>query len=168
MMIRVSKIIDATPSKVWAELTDWNNHARWIPMTKILNPHNLVFVGKVGEIFIGRTGLGLFAFNDEMRVTSSYPPVNLPVGVQTFKTSLEVAKMGNVVKGKAGFILEPIECFGLDGSKKVKTKLVWWEDITVFNDSFQKMFNFMLEPVVNIAFKKSVDKIAKDIESKSK
>jgi hypothetical protein len=166
MMIRVTKIINATPSKVWAELTDWDNHARWIPMTKIINPNSVVFVGKVGEVFIGRTGLGIFAFNDEMKVVASSPPVDVPVGVQTFKTSLQVVKLGNVVKGKAGFILEPVEFFGLDGKKVTKTKLVWWEDITVLNSVFQKTFNFILQPLGKKAFSNSVNKMAKDIESK--
>lgn len=165
-MIRVTKIIDATPSKVWGILTDWNNHANWIPMTKIINPNNVVFVGKVGEVFIGRTGLGKFSFDDEMKVVSSYPPVVVPYGVQTFKPSLEVVKTGKVIKGRAGFFLEPLEFVGLNGNKLVKTKLVWWEDISVFNNTFQRVFNFILTPVGRFVFTAAVNKMSKSIESK--
>ena len=87
-------VIDAPAQAVWDYLTDWPRQAEWIPLTT---------VEQVGDQSAGRgtrirahTGIGRLRFSDPMTVTARQPPHRL-----------QVAHTGRVVRGEAGFVLEP-------------------------------------------------------------
>lgn len=59
------------PEQAWARLVDWPRHAAHVPLTSIA-----VRPGAVGQgaVFVARTGLGRFGFDDPMEVVSWDPP----------------------------------------------------------------------------------------------
>jgi hypothetical protein len=158
MRIEVTTIINQKQSNVWFQMVNWELYGRWIPLTKMINPEGVIYNGNVGEKFIGRTGISFLAFNDPMIVTESIPPVAGSNGFTVAK--LQVLKTGKVVKGSAGFTLEPI-------NKGEITKLTWWEDVEVLSPAFQKTFNWILEPVAKSSFQNVVNAIAKDLSRKN-
>lgn len=95
--------------ELWQALTDWRDHARWIPATKvwITKPG----VG-VGVEFVARSGYAPFALNDRMRVVESNPELMRAV----------VEKFGSPLTGTAGFQIFTTE---------TGSRLTWFEDIEV-------------------------------------
>ena len=61
----------APPSAVWAVLTDFGAHGRWMPLTTMrLDPGS----PRLGWSFAGLTGVGPLRFSDPMVVTGWSPP----------------------------------------------------------------------------------------------
>ena len=91
--------VDAPPDQVWARLTDWTAHERWIPLTRVTiltaDP------GGVGARFVARTGIGPLAVDDVMEVIRWAPPAGELPG------RCEVVKQGRVVLGGARFEVRP-------------------------------------------------------------
>ena len=105
---------EAPARVVWDELVDWEGHAEWIPMTRVdVEPGDPT---AVGARFTATTGIGPLALPDRMEV------VRCEWTADTDSGDCEVAKLGPVLRGSAGFTVEPDG----DGSQ-----LVWLEDVTV-------------------------------------
>ena len=106
--------LDGDPRRVWDELVDWPGHGAWIPMTTVDAADG--DPTEVGYTFTAWTGIRPLALEDRMRVT----------GCEWDDTSrrgtCEVAKLGPVLGGHAGFTVRP------DGAG---TLLTWREDVTV-------------------------------------
>lgn len=113
-------IFPFTALDLWRAMTDWRDHARWIPATKvwITKPG----VG-VGVEFVARSGLAPLAVNDRMRVIESDPTT----------MSAKVEKFGRPLKGTAGFSIE---------SLGESSKLIWFEKIDV-----EYLPNFLSAPL---------------------
>ncbi len=107
--------------ELWQALTDWRDHARWIPATNvwITKPG----VG-VGVEFVARSGYAPLALNVRMRVIESDPNQMRAV----------VEKFGAPLTGTAGFRILSTE----NGSK-----LTWFEDIRV-----KYAPNFLSRPLI--------------------
>ena len=112
--IRTSVAMPASADDVWALLTDWPSHSRWIPATTVTV---LEDTGGVGTRFVGRSHLGPIGFDDPMTVTTFVAPSDGKGGL------CEITKTGRVVLGTAGFTVQP------DGPSTCT--VTWWEDVTV-------------------------------------
>ena len=59
------------PEQAWARLVDWPRHAEHVPLTSIeVRPGE----PGVGSLFVARTALGRFGFDDPMEVVVWDPP----------------------------------------------------------------------------------------------
>jgi uncharacterized protein YndB with AHSA1/START domain len=105
--------VAAPVSAVWAALTDWPRHGRWVPLTTVrtltARPDG------VGARFVGRTGAGPLAFDDPMEVTEWLPPGDGRPG------RCAVRKLGRVVRGTAAFDVAPVD--------HDRTLVVWEYDL---------------------------------------
>jgi hypothetical protein len=110
----VRHVFESSAREVWDELVDWEGHAAWIPATRIdADPGDPT---AVGTTFTAYTGFGRVALPDRMRVSRCEWSDESSTG------DCEVEKLGPVLKGRAGFTVEP------DGDAAV---LNWFEDVTV-------------------------------------
>ena len=102
------------PRVVWDELVDWKAHEAWIPATRVEVDGDDPTA--VGATFTAWTGFGRLALEDRMRV-SECAWVD-----KTERGSCEVEKLGPVLRGRAGFTVEPSG----EGAR-----VEWIEDVTV-------------------------------------
>lgn len=105
---------DAPPRRVWDEMIDWRGHEAWIPATRMEVPD--IDPTAVGTEFTASTGYGPLSLVDRMRITRCAWDEATSTG------DCEVEKLGPVLRGRAGFTVEP------DGDGCVVT---WVEDVTV-------------------------------------
>ena len=80
--------------RLWNALADWEGHSEWIPMTRVRILHG---DGGLGTRFVARTGIGPLGFDDNMTVIEFDPTT----------THAVVEKTGPLLKGSAGFRIEP-------------------------------------------------------------
>ncbi len=113
--VRVRREIAASAHQVWALLTDWPAHGRWVALTTVRTTS--ARPDGVGATFVGRTGLGPVGFDDPMTVTLWQPPTATEPGRCT------VRKTGRVVLGEATFVVEPLA--------PRRCLLTWSEDVDV-------------------------------------
>lgn len=91
----IRRRVAADPDSVWAAVTDFAAHGRFVPFTEILcepaaprSPHQ-------GWRFIGRTRLGPLVVDDPMRLTRWKPPDEHGIG------AFHAHKVGPVLTGWA-------------------------------------------------------------------
>jgi uncharacterized protein YndB with AHSA1/START domain len=73
-LVRSVRQLGAPVDRVWALVTDWPAHGRWIPLTRVsIDPDSPTARG-LGTRFTGRTALGPIGFDDPMTVTEWQPP----------------------------------------------------------------------------------------------
>lgn len=109
----------APAEQVWAELIDWKAHEAWIPATRVeVAPGDPL---AVGAQFTAWTGFGRLALEDRMRVAS------IGWDDDARRGTCRVDKLGPVLKGSAGFTVEPVG----DPSVSRRSRLEWIEDVTV-------------------------------------
>ncbi|MFN8075961.1 MAG: SRPBCC family protein [Kineosporiaceae bacterium] len=126
MIVESSLIVPAPAADVWRTVTDWSRHGDWVPLTSMR-----VLPGPttgVGTRFVGRTGVGRFAFDDVMEVVAWQPPVEvgaLPPGDPSARGGrpgrCEVRKIGKVVTGRAWIEVLPVD--------ETTSRLLWGEDV---------------------------------------
>ncbi len=143
----VSHDFEASPRVVWDEMTDWTAHGEWIPATRVEidegDPR------AVGGMFTGYTGYGPLMLVDHMRVTE------IEWDDTTSSGRCEVAKLGPVLEGRAGFTVTPTA---------TGARVDWFEDVTV------PYVPKLLAPVVNklsaLGFASGMRSLAKTIAAK--
>ena len=107
---------DASPRTVWDELIDWKGHEEWIPLTRVdVEPGDPT---AVGAEFTAWTGIGPASLADRMRVR------RCDWDGATSSGNCEVEKLGPILRGTAGFIVEP-------GRSGGWADLVWFEKVSV-------------------------------------
>jgi hypothetical protein len=126
--------VNAEPGDLWQYVTNWSNHARWIPFTSIESSSNNENMDSVGFKFVGITKFGFIRLVDEMIVVKSNRPifekVELGLSLKEQPTLvvengfLTVEKVGYPLKGGAGFTIQPILRDG-----KLISRLTWFERI---------------------------------------
>lgn len=148
-MIRVSVEVpvEAPAALVWSVLANWEHHSRWVPATRVWVTHQ---TDGVGTTFVGRTGIGPLAFDDPMEVTLFAPPKGPVKGI------CEIRKTGRVVRGTAGFTVEP-----LTGST---CRVTWREDIWVAPYWLTRTFTPVLAWFARQAFRGVLTRMASDIQ----
>lgn len=82
------------PAEAWARLVNWPRHAAHVPLTSI--EVRSVAPAGVGTVFVARTALGRFGFNDPMEVVVWQPP-----------RFCRIEKRGTAVRGWAELSVEP-------------------------------------------------------------
>ena len=112
--IRATVAMPASADDVWALLTDWPSHSRWIPATTVVV---LEDTGGVGTRFVGRSQLGPVGFDDPMTVTEFLPPAGSHAG------RCDIRKTGRLIVGTAGFTVT--------ATGPTSSEVAWWEDVTV-------------------------------------
>lgn len=85
---------DLTPEQAWARVTNWPAHARWVPLTTI-EVRTPPPTGP-GTVFVARTGLGRFGFDDPMEVVAWESP-----------RFCRIEKRGRALTGWAELTVEP-------------------------------------------------------------
>lgn len=114
VQFEVRQEFDAPARAVWDELVDWQGHAEWIPMTRVeVEPGDPT---APGARFVAWTGVWKLALEDRMEV------VRCDWTDAASSGDCEVTKLGPVLRGRAGFTVEPHG----DGSV-----VLWIEDVTV-------------------------------------
>ena len=113
-LMRSVRQVDADPGRVWALVTDWPAHGRWIPLTTVTIDRDSPADVGVGTRFTGRTALGPVGFDDPMTVTEWQPPTDGSAG------RCRVVKRGRWLTGWAEIEVQPVS----DGSR-----LIWVEDV---------------------------------------
>ncbi len=104
--IRVSTIIDATPSRVWASIDDVGSHVRWMEDARAIRFRGTRRQG-VGTTFECDTKVGPFGLTDIMEITAWEP-----------RKRMGVRHVG-LVTGEGAFTLKP--------AKGSRTKFTWRE-----------------------------------------
>lgn len=100
--------------QVWDDMIDWNQHANWIPATRMDVPEGDSTAP--GARFTAYTGFKPLVLEDRMEVVACDWSETDGSG------RCEVAKLGPVLKGRAAFTVTPTAA----GSE-----LVWTEDVEV-------------------------------------
>jgi uncharacterized protein YndB with AHSA1/START domain len=90
----VERDTDLRPEQAWARLTDWPAHARWVPLTAI-EVRTPPPTGP-GTVFVARTALGRFGFDDPMEIVAWDPP-----------RFCRIEKRGSALVGWAELTVEP-------------------------------------------------------------
>jgi len=113
-LVRSARQLDASADRVWALVTDWPAHSRWIPLTRVtIDPDSPARSG-IGTRFTGRTALGRAGFDDPMTVTEWQPPANGQPG------RCRVVKRGRWLAGWAEIEVQPAA---------TGCRLSWTEDV---------------------------------------
>jgi hypothetical protein len=101
--------------ETWRRLTQWPRHGEVVPLTRV----TVVTPPPTGEgtVFVARSGIGPFAFDDPMEVTVWRPPADDRPGF------VRLEKRGRVVRGWAEIEVRP----GPGG----RTRVVWREELGV-------------------------------------
>ena len=82
------------PAAAWARLVDWPRHGRHVPLTsiKVTTPPP----AGVGTVFVARTAVGRFGFDDPMEIVAWDPPRHC-----------RIEKRGSLLLGWAELTVEP-------------------------------------------------------------
>ena len=136
--IRTSVLMPGSAVDVWALVTDWPAHTRWVPLTTV---EVLEDRGGEGTRFVGRTRVGPVGFDDPMTVTEFVPPTATTAG------RCAILKTGRVVLGTAGFTVAPT------GART--SAVEWLEDVTVVPEGLTRW----VEPVIARAGSMSFERV---------
>jgi hypothetical protein len=139
----------ASADDVWALLTDWRSHSRWIPATTVTV---LGDTGGVGTRFVGRSHLGPVGFDDPMTVTAFLPPSAGRAG------RCDILKTGRVVLGTAGFTVEA------EGPST--STVTWWEDITVAPERLTRYAEPLIQRAGTASFAKVLRAAAAELATR--
>ncbi|MEU6372030.1 SRPBCC family protein [Streptomyces sp. NPDC046909] len=100
-------------AETWRRLTEWPRHGDVVPLTRVtvLTPGPT----REGTVFVARTGVGPFGFDDRMEVVAWHPPTDTEPGF------CRLEKRGRVVTGWAEIEVGP----GPGG----RSRVVWREEL---------------------------------------
>ncbi len=101
-LFEIVREVPLSPEESWQRLTDWEQHAHHVPLTRIIRTD-------VG--FIARTGIGRLAFDDPMEIVAWREP-----------SFCRLEKRGRVVTGWAEVLVE---------ARPVGSRVTWREDLHV-------------------------------------
>jgi carbon monoxide dehydrogenase subunit G len=101
-LFEIVREVRLPPDESWQRLTDWEQHARHVPLTRII---------RTDDGFIARTGIGRLAFDDPMEIVEWREP-----------SFCRLEKRGRVVTGWAEVFVEP---------QGTGSRVTWREDLHV-------------------------------------
>ncbi|MBA2809925.1 SRPBCC family protein [Streptomyces sp. KM273126] len=116
VLFALERITPLSVDQAWLRLTDWERHADVAPLTRVTvrTPPPT----REGTVFVARSGIGPFAFDDPMEVVTWQPPAGA-----TLTALCRLAKQGGFVIGWAEIEVHP---YGARGSR-----VIWREDLSV-------------------------------------
>jgi hypothetical protein len=147
--IRTTVSMPGSADDVWALLTDWPSHSRWIPATTVTV---LEDTGGVGTRFVGRSHLGPIGFDDPMTVTEFLPPSDGKAG------RCGILKTGRVVLGTAGFTVE--------ADSPSTSTVSWWEDVTVAPERLTRYAEPLIQRAGTTSFAKVLRAAAAELAAR--
>lgn len=106
----VSRGLSLPARVVFDELVDWQGHAAWVPLTRVVLESG---DGGVGTTFVATTGIGPIALPDRMRVES----------IDRGSMTATVVKIGPLLTGEVYLAVQP--------SGDTASRLTWREDVRV-------------------------------------
>ncbi len=139
--VTASVIVHAPLERVWAMLVAWERQGEWMFATSVEGTAD-----DVGGRLVARTGVGPLGFTDHMIVTAWEPP-----------TRCDVLHVGRLLRGDGGFRLEPVSGH--------RTRLVWWERITVPFGPLGKLAWAVGGPLFTTFVNRSLRKFARLVEA---
>ncbi|MEV6021878.1 SRPBCC family protein [Streptomyces sp. NPDC052036] len=106
----LERLVPLPADQAWRRLTDWPRHAEVVPLTRVtvLTPPPTA----VGTVFVARSGVGPFAFDDTMEVTVWRPPA-----------LCRLEKRGTLVTGWAEIEIRPYY--------EERSRVLWREELAV-------------------------------------
>lgn len=128
----LQQYLAADADSVYADLCDWKNHGRWVPLTRIVMHSN--------QEFTAYTGVRPFVLADRMRVT----------GQDDDARTVTLEKLGPLLKGTAGF-----------GVRRYDDKsciVTWREDIKA--QFFPKFLSKPLTATARILFRYALRRLS--------
>ena len=151
ILVEVKVKVNAPQAAVWAAMTDWEAHSRWIPFTKV----KVLTPGDNGNglrtRFVGRTGIGFLAFDDVMLVERFAPATpQRPIA------KCQIKKESKFLQGFAYFHIYDLG----DNTSEI----LWVEKVYLPSEFIMKNFRKVLSWFGNLAFKVSLKKFAKIVE----
>jgi hypothetical protein len=105
---------DRRPAEAWQRLVDWPEHGRHVPLT-VVRVTTAPPAG-LGTVFVARTGVWRFGFDDPMEITEWRPPADGVAG------RCRVEKRGRVLRGWAVLTVAP---------RSAGARVSWQEEIAV-------------------------------------
>ena len=154
-MARFTASIDvgAPVEQVWARVTDWPAHGRWIPLTTVRVTSSRP--DGVGASFVARSAIGPLGFDDPMEVVVWTPPVDRAPGY------VRVRKQGRVVLGWAGFeVTALLDRPGGGSGSRVR----WTEDVQVAPVLVTRPFDRLIEVGGRFGFDRALKAMAAELE----
>jgi len=134
----VTRDVPLPADVAFAELIDWQGHAKWVPMTRVTIEEG---DGGPGTVFVATSGLGPAALPDRMRVDA----------MDASAMTVRVTKIGPVLTGYVDLAVTT--------TGESTSRLTWLEDIRV-----PVLPQFLARPVgaaARKAFEMSIDRMAK-------
>ncbi|MER6673447.1 SRPBCC family protein [Streptomyces sp. NPDC000983] len=138
---RLERTPPLSPEEAWRRLTEWPRHAEVVPLTRV----TVLTPGPSGEgtVFVARSGVGPFAFDDRMKVTVWRPPTDDAPGL------CRLEKRGRVVLGWAEIEVRP----GPGG----RARVLWREELRV--RLLPGLFDRPLEAASRLVFGRAVNSL---------
>lgn len=137
---------DLTALQAWDAVTHWPAHGRHVPLTRVEVTQD---AGGLGDVFVGRTGLGRLAFDDPMRVTFWQPPTPDGPG------RCVITKLGRVVGGHAS-----IEVRAVGDSSQVR----WTEEVEIGPRWLQRLGAPLVSRAGALVFGRTLRRLLADAE----
>jgi hypothetical protein len=141
--------VRAPVDRVWARITDWPVHGRWIPLTTVRVTSDRP--DGVGATFVAFSGIGRLGFADPMEIVEWTLPAPGRAGY------CRVAKHGRVVLGWAGF--EVAE--GSAGGSVVR----WTEDVQVAPVRLTRPADRLIAAAGRVGFNRALRTMAQELEA---
>lgn len=150
-MARFTSTVDvrATTDQVWARMTDWPTHGRFIPLTSVRVTGDRP--DGVGATFVGRTGIGPIGFDDPMEIVEWTPPAGGSPG------RCAIRKLGRVVLGSASFEVRDRPGGG--------STVSWTEDVQLAPVRLTRWLDGAIRVGGRIGFDRALRTMARQVEA---
>ncbi|MDQ1642156.1 MAG: hypothetical protein QOJ90_1507 [Actinomycetota bacterium] len=135
----VTADVDAGAGPVWAALTDWAVHDRWMLLTRASGG------GAVGETIEAFTGVGRVGFLDTMEIVVWEPPHRCVV-----------RHTGRVVRGSGAFEVREL------GTRR--SQVIWSEWLELPFGRLGRLGWPVLRPIVRLGVAVSLRRLARHVE----
>ncbi|MFE7645259.1 SRPBCC family protein [Streptomyces phaeoluteigriseus] len=128
--------------EAWRRLTEWTRHGDVVPLTRV----TVVTPGptREGTVFVARSGIGPFAFDDRMEVTVWCPPDD-----DGGPGLCRLEKRGRTVRGWAEIEVRP----GPGG----RTRVIWREELRP--RLVPSLFDPLVRPVARTVFGRAANRL---------
>ncbi|OQD53689.1 Immediate-early protein 2 [Streptomyces phaeoluteigriseus] len=128
--------------EAWRRLTEWTRHGDVVPLTRV----TVVTPGptREGTVFVARSGIGPFAFDDRMEVTVWCPPDD-----DGGPGLCRLEKRGRTVRGWAEIEVRP----GPGG----RTRVIWREELRP--RFVPSLFDPLVRPVARTVFGRAANRL---------
>ena len=140
--------VAAPADAVWARVTDWAAHGRWVPMTTMVITRD---TGGVGTTFTGRSGIGPAAFDDPLEVVRWEPP-----------TATRAGTAGLVHRGRLVLGTAEVQVVPLPGGR---SRVRWTEDLALVDRRLSRAITLPLVVGGRASFALVLARMAREVEA---